>query len=219
MDKKTIVVKGVGTVSAKPDYTVLMMTLNTTDLQYDKTMEEAAIQIDELERTVTGVGFEEHSIKTLNFHVETVYESIRDKNNNYKEVFKGYRCTHQLKLAFDFEPELLSKVLSAISGCSAKPDLNIQFTVKDPAAVSEKLIENAAQNARSKAEILCRASGVKLGELITINYDWTDLTFTSRTMMLNSCAGEARMAKACFDSFEPEEIRQSDTATFVWTIE
>ena len=42
---KTIIVKGVGNVSVKPDLIVVSMKLATEDREYDKTMELAAQRI------------------------------------------------------------------------------------------------------------------------------------------------------------------------------
>ena len=71
-------------------------------------------------------------------------------------MFQG---SYRLKLAFDFDSKQLAKVISAIADCGAQPELSIAFTVKNPARVSEELLINATENARAKAEILCKASG------------------------------------------------------------
>ena len=56
-------------------------------------------------------------------------------------------------------------MISAIANSGANPELSIAFTVRNPAKVSEELLESAALNARAKAEILCRASGSEMGQL------------------------------------------------------
>ena len=216
---KTITVKGMGRVTLKPDWTVISMRLETEDKEYDKTMESAAERIDLLNKSLSEIGFEKKAVKTTNFNVRTNYENVRDKEGTYKSVFKGYVCTHSLKIEFDFDMKQLAKALSAISLCLAKPELSISFTVKDPAAVNEELLKSAAQNAEEKAKILCSASGVKRGDLVSIQYNWgdtdadsgTDYKIESRCMM---------KAEACLSniSIEPDDIRVNDTATFVWEI-
>ncbi len=219
MDKRTIVVKGVGTATAKPDFVELSLTLFTDDKEYGAAMAKASDEIAELKSAVAGCGFEESALKTLDFNVDTLYDSVRDERGDYRQVFAGYRCVHRLKLSFDFVPQRLSDVLTAVGSCRVNPELSIRFTVKDMSAVSEKLIESAAENARAKAEVLCRASGVRLGELLSISYDWTDVAFYSQSEIRNNRI-EPLMAKAAFeDSFEPDDVRASDTATFVWSIE
>lgn len=86
-----------------------------------------------------------------------------------------------MKLAFDFDSKQLAKVISAIADCGAQPELSIAFTVKNPARVSEELLINATENARAKAEILCKASGSTLVQLLNIDYNWGELNVYSRT--------------------------------------
>lgn len=216
---KTITIKGTGRISVKPDLIVVAIRLETEDKEYDKTMETAAKRIDVLNKSLEELGFEKNAAKTTSFNVRTNYESVRDKDGSYKSVFKGYVCNHNLKIEFDFDTKRLAKTLSTISRCLAKPELSISFTVKNPTAVSEELLKSAAENARQKAEILCSASGVKLGDLVSINYDRgeinvlsdTDYKIESRCMM---------KAEACLSNIEiePDNIDANDTATFVWEI-
>lgn len=215
---KTITVKGVGNVSVKPDLIVVSMKLATEDREYDKTMELAEEQISFINDSLEEIGFEKNSVKTTDFNVRTNYESVKDKSGNYKSVFKGYVCNHNLKVEFDFDTKTLARVLSAISESLAKPEFSISFTVKDPSAVRGELLKLAVKNAKEKAEILCLASGVKLGELVSIDYNWGEINLYSDT---NYEVGDRFMAKAaCLSNIDiqPDDIKTSDTATLVWEI-
>ena len=217
MDKRIITVRGTGEVSAAPDSTVLTMTLNTLDKDYDRAVSTAAELLEKLREALRGAGFEEKDLKTSNFNVRSEYESIRDENGTYKSAFSGYACTHGLKLEFDFDTDRLSKALKAISGCLADPQLSVRFTVKDRAALEEALLKSAAENAKRKAEVLTKAAGVGLGDLLRIDYDFAELSVYSRTEF---CMEDRCMAKgngAALD-FEPEDISLSDSASFTWEI-
>lgn len=129
----------------------------------------------------------------------------------------GYKCRHELKIEFDFDTKRLAKALSEISKCIAKPEISIDFTVKDSSAVSGELLKAAVKNAREKAEILCAASGAKLGELLSIDYNWGELHLYSATDY--DVKGKCMMPGAADDmDIEPEEIKARDTATFAWKI-
>ena len=215
---RTITVKGIGKVSARPDYVVLSMTLESNHKDYDKAMELAAEDIQHLNDTLSGIGFEKGSVKTTNFNVRTDYERVKDRNGDYKSVFCGYEVTHNLKLAFDFNMDRLSQALSAISRCLSHPQLSIAFTVKDATAINEEMLRSASINAKRKAEILCDVSGVTLGELVAIDYNWGELDIYSRTRY--DCCEEAMpiMAAGTPMDIDPDDIDVSDTATFVWGI-
>ena len=169
---RTITVKGIGKASAKPDYVVLSMTLEAKHKDYQSAMDMAAEQIQHINDTLMAVGCEKGSVKTTNFNVHTDYDRVKDRYGNYESVFRGYEVTHYLKLAFDFNMGRLSHTLSAIAGCLSHPQLSIAFTVKDATAINEEMLRSATINAKRKAEILCDASGAKLGDLIAIDYNW-----------------------------------------------
>ena len=137
---RTITVKGIGKASAKPDYVVFSMTLESKHKDYDKAMDMAADHIQQLNETLCGIGFEKDSVKTTNFSVRTDYDRVKDRNGNYQSVFRGYEVTHNLKLAFDFDMGRLSQALSTIAGCLSHPQLSVAFTVKDATAINEEML-------------------------------------------------------------------------------
>lgn len=214
---RTITVKGIGAVSVKPDLIILRLSMETAEYEYDAAMKAAAEKIDFLNKALEAAGFEKKSAKTADFRVRADYDRLNDGKGNYTSVFMGYKCRHELKIEFDFDTKRLAKALSEISKCIAKPEISIDFTVKDSSAVSGELLKAAVKNAREKAEILCAASGAKLGELLSIDYNWGELHLYSATDY--DVEGKCMMMGAADDmDIEPEEIKARDTATFAWEI-
>ncbi len=214
---RTITVKGIGAVSVKPDLIVLRLSMETAEYEYDAAMKAAAEKIDFLNKALEAAGFEKKSAKTADFRVRADYDRLNDGKGNYTSVFMGYKCRHELKIEFDFDTKRLAKALSEISKCIAKPEISIDFTVKDSSAVGGELLKAAVKNAREKAEILCAASGAKLGELLSIDYNWGELHLYSATDY--DVEGKCMMLGAADDmDIEPEEIKARDTATFAWEI-
>lgn len=217
---KTITVKGIGKVSAAPDYVILSMGLESRDLEYETAMNKASENIELLNSALERVGFEKKSVKTANFNVHMEYDYRMNKKGGNERVFIGYVVDHQLKVEFDFESERLTKALSAVGSCLAHPQLSISFTVKDPTAINEEMLRSATRNAKRKAEILCEASDMKLGDLLSIDYNWGDIHLYSNTnySLDEECLASPKMARMADISIEPEDINVSDTATFVWEI-
>ena len=217
---RTITVRGVGSVSVKPDYITLSMTIDSQDKSYERAMEEAARRIDILQDATVSVGHKKDELKTASFNAETRYENVKDRQGNYKREFSGYACIYRLKLSFDFDSKQLARVISVIADSGAKPELSIAFTVKSPAKVNEELLISAAENTKAKAEILCKASGNKLGELLSIDYNWGELNIVSRTTyeMEDCIPPMMAMSKCAAPEIEPDNIEVSDTVAFVWEI-
>lgn len=214
---RTITVKGVGKVAVKPDQVVIRMNLEAQDKSYDRAMAMAAEQVADLKRAFEKAGFEKDALKTTDFDIRTDYDRVLDKNQNYISVFAGYECTHCVKAQFDFSTERLSAALGAIAGSMVNPTINIDFTVKNPAAVNELILQDATRNARRKAEILCAAADVKLGQLVDISYNWSEVNFYAQTKYsVDSCL-TANCAPSDID-IDPDDIQAGDSATFIWEI-
>lgn len=208
---KTITIKGVGTSSVKPDYITIMLRIASKDKDYSKAVNNANERIVMLQNAITLVGFVKEDLKTLAFRVGSFYD------NDVKKQKATYVCNYNLKLSFDLDTNRLAQTLNAISDSGADANFNIQFTVKNPERVNQELLKAAAKNARQKAEILCAAAGVNLGELVSINYDWGEVNVVSASTY--SMGREMiRGISSPVPEFEPEDIQSTDSATFVWEV-
>ena len=211
-----IIVKGTGKATAKPDCVELFITLESFDTKYERATSIATKKIEQITTLICNAGFEKEALKTKDFDVSTKYENERDRNGNYKNVFKGYIVSHELMISFDFDLKRLAEILSVFSNDTIYPELSINFAVKDKSAISEEMLRTATKNAKRNAEILCDASGVKLGNLISINYSWQDINIYSETRHV--LAEGTPNGGICFGELFPEDISVTDTATFEWEI-
>lgn len=214
---RTIKVKGTGKVSVRPDLVVITMKLESRHADYDKTMEIASTSAAALTDAVVIAGFSREALKTSHLNIRTDYESYHDEKNHYKTRFIGYVFDQHLKLEFDFDQTILSRVLNAIAGASVTPHLTIQFTVKDKEVVNADLLKSAVSNAQSKAEILCEAAGVAMGSLLNIDYSWVDSErYSGSDFTLEKISPAPRTLQVM--DLEPENIEASDTVTCLWDI-
>lgn len=212
-----ITVKGVGTVKTKPDFVYISLELNSLDIEYTAAVNKANERIEKLQNALSAVGYAKDDLKTLNFNVSTEYDYVQ-KNGRNERVFRGYNCSYSLKLGFDFTAKALANTLAAIANSGADAEFSISFTVKEPEKVSEALLASATENARKKAEILCKASGKTLGELVSIDYDWSEVSVYSDSGYALAAAPRMMKADACVPEFTPDDINSSDSVAFVWEI-
>lgn len=215
--ERLVTVKGTGRYTAKPDIILLTMNLWSENLSYKKAASDAAEQLERLRGALVSQGFKKEELKTTGFSVDSRYENKREPDGSFKSVFAGYRVSHGLKLEFDLDTALLSKTLEAIASSAGEPELNIVFGIKDKEKAKASLLENAVKNARERAEILVKASGEKLGQLMSIDYNWGELSFVSRTnyKMEQRCLAEASSGSM---DIEPDDIDVSDNVTLVWEL-
>lgn len=214
--ERTITVKGTGNVSSRPDLIVIHMDLVTKAPRYEETMTEAANAVAQLQKAIVRAGFEKKELKTSDFSIDTLYDQYRDKDKNYRSRLIGYACRQKMKVEFPLDTSKLSDAIEQISQCRANPLLSIRFTMKDPNAIEDQLLINAAENAKKRAELLAKGAGATLGDLLQIDYTWGEIHVFSPTSVLYSqdvVYSESRMPE-----IEPDDIDVSDTATFVWSL-
>lgn len=209
----TITVKGVGTAKTKPDYVRIFLNVNSENPTYDEAVSDANKRIELLQNSLTAAGYKKDDLKTLDFSVDTTYDNI-EENGRYRREFRGYSCEYRLKISFDFSQDALAKTLNAVVESGADAEFSITFTVKEPEKLSEQLLIAATENARAKAEVLCKASGKKLGDIVSIDYNWGEIEIRENRMDTLSRA----VPLAAMPDFTPDDINSSDTATFVWKI-
>ena len=218
---RIISITGKASLKQKVDQIEMGLVLDKLDKDYQKAYQKAASDLKQLQEVLQGLGFAEDECKTQDFNVSTEYESQRDKDGNYRDVFKGYRLSHSLQLTFPFDPIRLNAVLAGISSLKAKPQLNVRFTVADKEACRKQLLKKAAADARQKAQLLSEELGAQLAEIMEIRYENGGYDFYSPTrygtgaMLKNARAEEALDAM----SFAPEDVRISDTVSCIWKLQ
>ena len=223
MDRtREITVKGIGKLTVPVDYVEIQLIIEKQDMDYKKGYESFEKDIIKIQKTIEKAGFSKKELKTSSIRVSPEYDNIR-KNGEYAEVFKGYKFITGMKLSFDFESEKLNSIFSHISQSGLSPKIEVSFTVKDKETVKNNLLGEAAKDAESKAKILCKSLGVKLGTLIKVNYNWDEIIFHSPTDfdLCSPRAIELSEDVLCAPSsidFTPDDISVEDDACFIWEI-
>jgi len=190
--------------------------------EYSETLQRSAQDTDCLKGILADFGFERSDLKTLNFHVDTEYESYKEKGA-FKQRLVGYRFRHQMKVEFQSDNDRLGKILYALAHCPVMPELKVSYTVKDQEAAKNELLGKAVADAKEKASVLTQAAGVEIKDIQSIDYSWGEIDFEVRPMnraMLAADVCELReSASQSYDlDIEPDDIEVSDTVTVVWEI-
>ena len=217
---RTIRVTGKGQIKVRPDMTRITMSLEGLYKDYNETLRLSSQDTETLKDILSGFGFERSDLKTLNFSVDTEYESYKDRDGSYKQRFTGYRYRHMLKVEFDSDNERLGKILYALANGNVRPEFRISYTVKDPEATKNTLLGKAVKDAREKASVLTEAAGIGLKDIQSIDYSWGEIDFEYRPMdggiLAERCMAEPTAAYSL--DIEPDDIEVSDTVTVVWEI-
>lgn len=218
---RIIKVTGKGKISVKPDTVRLVITQTHVEPAYETAIKESADKKSSLSGALNKLGFEKDALKTLYFNVDTEYESYQTKDNSWRQRLVGYRYTHRMKLEFPSDNDLLGKVLMAVAHCPGEPEFTIQYTISNPEAAKNELLAKAIEDSKAKADVLSKAAGVSLRDIITIDYSWGEIDFVTRPvnelLMRNCCVEDASVDSINLD-IEADDIDVTDTVTVIWEI-
>ena len=128
---KTIRITGIGTASISPNQIELNFHIKTLDPDYNNSLEKHDIKLNEFNSIIKELNFKKEDLKTNYFNISPKYKSIRGKDGEYKEFFEGYEVNQNLILTFDYDMNLLDKIISELSKSNIKPRFNINFTIKE----------------------------------------------------------------------------------------
>ena len=214
--ERTIRIKGKGKISVKPDTIKITIKAEGLRWNYDETIEQSTKDTKMLRDALEKAGLDPKNLKTTHFSIDSKYKSYHDKNNDYKEKFVGYEYNHRAYIEFDNDNKILGRVLYELAHCDVKVKFEINHTVKDKEKVKNDLLEKAVEDSTTKAKVLAKASGVKLKEILSIDYSWGEIEIYSETMNdLMLCE-----AASSYDiDIEADDIDVQDTVTITWIIE
>ncbi|MCR4850954.1 MAG: SIMPL domain-containing protein [Lachnospiraceae bacterium] len=217
--ERTIRVTGKGKISVTPDRIRLLIKQTNVLNTYENAIKDSSESKGFLNEAFCKLGFKKEDLKTTYFNIDTKYERYRDKHDNWREKFLGYEYVHRMKIEFEKDNELLGKVLGVMAKCAGEPEFTIQFTVSDPEASKNELLAKAVEDSRAKADVLSRATGVGLGEILSIDYSWGELEIYSRPLEnVKYWKCEADELDSIGLDIEADDIDITDTVTVLWSI-
>ena len=220
---RTIRVTGKGQIRLKPDMTRITITLEGTYPEYSEALRHSSKETEAVKDLLTMHDFERSDLKTLDFSVDTEFESYKE-HGTYKQRFVGYKYHHLMKIEFDSDNIRLGRILYALANSQLKPEFRISYTVKDQEAAKNKLLGKAVSDAMEKADTLAGAAGVALKDIQGIDYSWGQINFEvqpmNRMLMVEECISSPMAGSGSYDiDIEPDDIEVSDTVTLLWEIQ
>lgn len=218
---RTIKVTGKSNIKVSPDYTKISLEISDVLCEYDMCLAKSVEDMNIIVECIKKFGFERKELKTSGFEIIRKTEGYRDKNNDYKYRFIGYQYNQNLNFTFKNDNARLGKILYALAHLSVVPEINISYFCSDVESIKNKLLSLAIIDAKQKATLLTNEAGVKLCEILDIDYSWINVSFETdnmkfcKPMMLEDCC----MSSSYDVDFEPDDIHSSDSVRITFRIE
>lgn len=210
MTTQSISVKGTGTITHKVDSIELFITLCNNNVDYQTAMNKSLTDTDIIKKSLLALDINKDDIKSLSYDIKRVTKSIHDTNGGYRTEFLHYSAMHRMKLCFDYDIAKLGDIVNALGTSGVNPEFEFSFTVKDKQALKQELLLNAISDAKNKAQIIANGVGLKLAEILSIDYNF-DKCIPASPFNLT-------LAKAHCDSIDinPEDVSMTDSINVVW---
>ena len=215
MNKKLMTVNGIGKVTAPPDQAVINFLINNFDIEYGSCIQILNQKVDEFFQSLKAIGVQEKQTKMSDFKVRENDEYSEDRRTR---VFAGYDASYTFNLTVDLDHKLINRILNSVARTSGQVKINLRFTVRDEAALMDHALEMAVVDAKSKAQLLANASGVKLGKIENINYGDSEPTYRSDLMLL-STAEESTPYFSEDRDLNPEDVAAENSVRISWEID
>lgn len=188
----TISVSGVGRASAAPDIARLTVGVESLQPTAAKAVDEVNTKQAAIIAKLKALGIADKDIQTTNFSVSidrgTQPRPGADAPVNYRASNVATVVVRKL--------DQLGAVIDAATGAGANTIYGVNLSLADNSALMTDARGKAVADARTKAEALAKAAGIKLGRIISIS------EFGAATPVPVFAAADARSAGSAIETGE-----------------
>lgn len=198
-------VTGTGKLSVAPDTIEIGLDVKEQDGKEQKALKRADDRVVAIKQQLKTLGIDDKKIVTKNF-------SINQYNN-------GYTVYYTIGVYIDYDTKLLGQVLSCLSEGLSHTNMSINFMLKNQEGIKEKVITLAVNNAKEDAEILASASGVKLGNVLSISHSFHTIRINNNYSTETFCSKASACAPVeSFDDMNVGDISFEAHVNLEWEI-
>lgn len=201
----TITASGTGETLEAPDMAQMYFGATVTTDDAATALSQANDIAKEITSAVKSAGVAAEDIQTANVSVYPQQNYEGDK-----VTITGYQATIQVSVKVR-DIESVGDVIGAASGAGANEISGPSFVLDDDAEASAKAIELAIEDARARAEVMAKAAGKSLGEIISVSE-------TGASAPVYYGASRDTMAAAESVAIEPGQLNITTSVTVVFEL-
>ncbi len=176
-----LTVSGEGKVSVTPDRAIITLGVVTEHVQLAEAQKENNEKMASVIHSLIRLGIPRENIKTAEFRIEPQYDYVEGK-----QVFRGYKVTHLLRVTID-QVAAVGRIVDTAVANGANQVTSVQFTVSEPTVYYNQALSLALTNSLRKAETLAQSMGVTL---LRIPVDIEEVTQAAPQPILYRTAAE-----------------------------
>jgi hypothetical protein len=158
---RQVTVQGQAQVTGKPDTARVILGVESQAATVAEALAQNNTQAQAIIKKLGDLGVAEKDIQTSNFAISPVYGA------DGRQV-EGYRVSNTLNVTVR-DLAGTGALLDEVVAAGANSVQGISFSVADPKALLNQAREGAIADARTRAELLAKAGGAGIGQVLAIN--------------------------------------------------
>jgi len=160
--RDTIEVKGEGKIDVKPDIALITFSIIKESRDISKAQAENIQIMNDIVKNLKSLEIKKTDLKTTNYSIYPRYEYNRKTG---VRTLTGYEVRQNLEVKIrNFDK--IGKAIQSSTNLGANQIGGLNFTIDDQIKVKSDARAKAIANAKSKAKILAKQLGIKLGNII-----------------------------------------------------
>lgn len=205
----SISVMGEGKTMVKPDVLVVNVSISELADTTEQAQTQSNEKVNKLRTMLNTFSIPENQLKTTSVNVSPEYD--RSEPSGRKLLW--YRSRHSMSITLTGENfgEMGGKIITEVSKIGWINIDGTYFDLKDKNTTLAAAREKALEDARTKAEQLAKASGGKLGKVLTI----TDNTYYNMPGPIYYARSEAKGMGAMDMAVSNESLSPGETEVIV----
>lgn len=208
---RQVMVSGECNHVVSPDRGSITLTVEFKNMDLSKATKEAADSYERVTSAIKRLNLKNFNLRTSEYSVN----EVRTWENN-KEVMKGYQARMGVWVSTS-DIQRIGEIIAIASKEKVKDVNSLQTYLSDEKQLQEEVacLEDAAKNARLKAEKLAIALNARLGEVLMMNETGKTLPQWPRPMMMQKSFGMRAMAMDAAESAPSVEAGQQNLSLSV----
>lgn len=167
---RTMTITGMGTASGKPDVATINIGVQSDAKTASAALADNSAKMRRLLQELQAQGIEEKFIQTSNFNVSPLYGKYDQTTQSSPLI--GYRVNNEVHVTVK-DIAKMGPVLDKVVEQGANRIHGISFGFSNSQPLMDSAREAAVTEARRKAELFAKAAGVRVGEILTFNENYS----------------------------------------------
>ena len=208
VERRVISVSGEFTIYVKPDVATVSFGVETNASTAQEAQAENSSLMNKVISELLAQGISREDIQTSDFALYPGYETIENARTG-RQMLIGCRCNNAVTVRIK-DLSKIGQIIDATVKAGATNVGGISFGVLDPKKYQDQVLAKAVEHARHKAEVMAKAAGVTIKDVINISDGWVSVSSVRKT---------ANFAEAQMDEtpIEPGEVTITATVRMDFT--